>query len=267
MSPSKAANVTLRPFVAAAPVLALLLACSGTKEWEAKPGTLELYATPLPPVPGQPLTLGVLATNVGPVDVFQGTERIASLVNVEASKRVDFQAIAVSAAVPKAVAVAYDFRRLEVEAVAFGTRPNVPDGGTLDAGPRDAAAPDASAAVDAGSVDAGPFDAGVTYVEDCPGLVSLIGPTECGLGNGASLGFNVRNLRAQAAGLRLYYASSTGGACQPSTTGVTLQPNSAQALTLTAGITLEFFDKTTTQVFRTVRLPSSGTCNLIVLRP
>jgi hypothetical protein len=87
------------------------------------------------------------------------------------------------------------------------------------------------------------------------------------LGNGASLGFAVRNLRAQAAGLRVYYASSAGGTCQPSSTGVTFQPNSEQVLTLTAGITLEFFDKATTQVFRTVRLPPSGACNRILLRP
>jgi LCCL domain len=154
MSPSKVANATLRRAAAAVPVFALLFACN-EKEWDEQPGTLELYATPLPPVAGQPLTLGVVGTNVGPVDIFQGDQRVASLVNVDTSKRVDFQVVAVSNAVPKAVAVAYDFKRLEAQAAAFTTVPRVPDGGLADAGPRDAGASDA------GAQDPGPLtDAG-----------------------------------------------------------------------------------------------------------
>ena len=158
MSPSKVANATLRGTAAIAPLLALLVACS-EKEWDEKPGTLELYATPLPPVAGQALTLGVLGTNIGPVDVFQGDQRIASLVNVDTSNRVDFQVIALSNAVPKAVAVAYDFKRLEAQAGAFTTAPKVPDGGLVDAGPRDAGASD-SATPGPGPADAAAFDAG-----------------------------------------------------------------------------------------------------------
>ena len=247
MSPSKVANATLRRAAAAVPVLALLFACS-EKEWDEKPGTLELYATPLPPVAGQALTLGVVGTNVGPVDVFQGDQRVASLVNVDTSNRVDFQVIAVSNAVPKAVAVAYDFKRLEAQAAPFTTVPRVPDGGLVDAGPRDAGA----------AVDARP-----TFVEDCPGLVSLATPTSCNEETVDTMSVDIRNDRPSGVEMRVYF-SRDAGSCEQVSAGSGFPANRQVRLSLKRGATVEFYDIATSTVFRTVKLPLQGPCSILL---
>ncbi len=247
MSLSKVANATRLRAAAALPLLALLLAC-GEKEWEEKSGTLELYASPLPPVAGQALTLGVLGTNVGPVDVFQGEQRIATLVNVDTTKRVDLQVIAVSSAVPKAVAVAYDFKRLEAQAAPFTTQPSVPDGGLVDAGPRDA-----------GAVDASPVDAAPPFVEDCPGLVSLASPTACNPETVDTIAVDVRNDRPNTVAIRVY-AAPDGGTCLRVAGTALFNGNQQMRAELQRGATVEFVDRGATTAFRTVRLPSQGPC-------
>jgi hypothetical protein len=255
MSPSKVANATLRRAAAAVPVFALLFACS-EKEWDEKPGTLELYAAPLPPVAGQALTLGVLGTNVGPVDVFQGDQRIASLVNVDTTKRAEFQVIAVSSAVPTAVAVAYDFKRLEAQAKPFTTQPSVPDGGLVDAGPRDAGVRDAGAP-DVGAVDAAP-----AFVEDCPGLVSVPSPDVCTPYRPGNVELIVRNERPSTV-VAVALSNVDGGPCREST----LTPDFPANRTVTAypwsGMVVEFRSAGSATALRRVQLPAAGTCKLL----
>jgi hypothetical protein len=256
MSPSKVANATLRRAAAAVPVFALLFACS-EKEWDEKPGTLELYAAPLPPVAGQALTLGVLGTNVGPVDVFQGDQRIASLVNVDTTKRADFQVIAVSSAVPKAVAVAYDFKRLEAQAAPFTTQPSVPDGGLVDAGPRDAGVRDADAP-DVGAVDAAP-----AFVEDCPGLVTVADPNACAPAAAGNVELTVRNDRPSTV-VAYAYSPKDGGTCSVTTLSPFFQSNRTTTTFPAGGAILEFRDNGFLIGFRKIQLPTQGTCKLLL---
>lgn len=147
-----------------APLLVVLLAgvaCSSSKEWEPLAGSLALYAEPLAPTVGQPLVLGVDADHVGPIDIFQGAQRIASLANVSFDDgRIEVRVTARSNEVPRAVTTAYDYQRLEVEARAFPSAPrpiDEDDGGpALERescpGASELAAVECSSVTDAGSV-------------------------------------------------------------------------------------------------------------------
>lgn len=118
---SRVVDFVLQRNVATLGLVALsgLVGCGSVAEWERREGQLELFAGPLPAVANQGLWVAVRAQNVGPVEVFQGEQRIASFVGVDLSDGVTHTVVAVSNEVPRAVAVAYDFKRLEVTAVPY----------------------------------------------------------------------------------------------------------------------------------------------------
>lgn len=101
-------------------------ACGTVAEWEPRAGELTLQVSPYPPVAGQPLLLGVSAKNVGPVRVYQGDELIAAFANVELDGERTYQVLASSSEIPRAQAVAYDYRELSIEARSFASPPPEP---------------------------------------------------------------------------------------------------------------------------------------------
>lgn len=100
-------------------VVCVALGCSSPAEWEEKPGNLELFASPLTPEAGSSMVLGLRAMNVGPVQVYQGDELIATFLNVDLKELKTYTVQAVSTKRPRAVGVAYDFERVEVNAAEF----------------------------------------------------------------------------------------------------------------------------------------------------
>lgn len=218
---------------------AIVTACSSTKEWEEKPGEIALYADPLPPVAGATLVLGVTAKNVGPVDVFQGTTRIASLVNVDLSKRYDVRVRAVSADLPRAVTVAYDRERIEATATAFPSAP-----APTDPGP-------------------GPTDP-LPAEEDCPGVEDLAANTCPPTPDAGTVSVRVINTTD---GPLSVYASLpdpiTAGSCVPSVVAL-VAAGAERPFSSAAGTVLRFVDDRTAQSVRIVRLPTVATCTLRV---
>lgn len=109
-------------------VLALVVAvvssgCSSVVEWEKEPGKVELFATPLPPVPGESLVLGLRASNVGPIEVYQGDTPIATFFNIDLKELKAYEVTAVSTKTPRVEAVAFDYTRIEVNAKPFEGAP------------------------------------------------------------------------------------------------------------------------------------------------
>ncbi|EYF07203.1 hypothetical protein [Chondromyces apiculatus] len=214
----------------------LLTACgSGDKEWEELPGTLELFAYPMPPAAGQELVLGLLATNVGPVDVFQGEQRLATFVRVDLAERVDFRVTAVSAELPRAVAVAYDYERLEVGAVPY-------EGATPEPEPEP---------------EPGPF------AENCPGVVDL-SAQECSVEGGAAVHVRVRNDGPNP--VSVYNRPVSIG--DPSQCILDIKALTASGAVsefeATAGAVIRVLDDVTIQVVREVRLPEVAACDLVL---
>ena len=215
---------------------ALACSCSSTKEWDEKPGTLTLYADPLPPTAGALVARGVVGENVGPVDVFQGTTRIASFANIDISKRYDVRVRAVSAELPRAVTVAYDSRTLEVTASTFPSAPSP--------APDDAGAP--------------PPDDG----ESCPGVEDLTS-NACAPASDAG-GTAVRLHNATQNPLSVYELLPgvvDPNPCQPSL--LTLVPAGADgSFTRPPGTVLRIVDDRTALPVRIVRLPAIESCVL-----
>ncbi|AKT43808.1 hypothetical protein [Chondromyces crocatus] len=211
------------------------IACSSVAEWEEVPGTLELYADPLPPTPGQPLTIGVLAKNVGPVDILQGSERVATFANVELEERRSFQIVAVSAELPVATAVAYDYQKLVVQAAPF-------TGDLPDAGP---------------PPDSGPSFEG----ENCPGVVDLMAH-QCSADGGAPL--TVRLYNARSTPVSVYKRPVDIG--NPSQCTLDLaaltSPGAISQFEVMAGTVLRVIDDVSVQVVREVALPDTVLCSL-----
>lgn len=235
MRPRRDPKRSLRPS-AVALLGALACACSSTKEWEEKPGTLTLYAEPLPPTAGAMLALGVVGDNVGPVDVFQGTTRIASFANVDVSKRYDVHVRAVSAEVPRAITVAYDRRTIEVTAASF---------------------PSAPAPIDADAGGPAPDDG-----ERCPGVEDLTDNACTPASDAGALAVRVHNASANPLSV---YELSPGvvdpNQCQPSL--VTLIAAGAEGrFTRPPGTVLRIVDDRTALPVRIVRLPAIDSCAL-----
>ncbi len=92
-------------------------------EWEERAGSLTLRASPLPPVAGEPLVLGLEARNVGPIRVFQGDTLIAAFANTAVDGTRSYTVTAQSDEAPRAVAVGFDFRTLTVAAEPFASPP------------------------------------------------------------------------------------------------------------------------------------------------
>lgn len=227
----------------------LAAACSSTKEWEEKPGTLALYASPLPPVAGQELFLGVEGENIGPVDVYQGTVRIASFVNpdLRRTSRVDVRVTAHSSETPRAISVAYDRKLVEVAATGFPSTPQPVD--PVDAG------------IDSGGEPLPPPP------DDCPGVEDLT-MNECGpeppgrgvsvrLTNGGPNPVSVYELRAPIV---------DGQPCQLALLALVRSGNAAQ-VSSSSGAILRIVDDRTAQAIRIVRVPDTSTCALSVPRP
>lgn len=214
-------------------------ACSSVAEWEEVPGTLELYADPLPPVAGQPLVLGVRAENVGPVEVFQGDVRLATFANTDLTARRDFEVVARSDEQPYAAAVAYDRQRLVVYAAPFTSPPDVPD-----AGPE--------------VPDGGPL-----LQESCPGVIDLAAP-ECSSSGGAAISVRVWNNTPNPVSVYERPPSPTEpGQCLLDIAALAA-PGAIAQFTSTEGAVLRVLDDTTIQVVREVRLPAGSACDLVL---
>lgn len=97
----------------------LSLSCSSVAEWEEAPGRVELFATPLPPVAGELLVLGLRASNVGPIEVVQGETVIATFFNIDLKELKAYEVRAASSETPRAEAVGFDYKRIKVTAAAF----------------------------------------------------------------------------------------------------------------------------------------------------
>lgn len=195
-----------------------------------------LYAEPLPPTPGATVALGVVGENVGPVDVFQGTTRIASFANVDIAKRYDVRVQAVSAELPRAVAVAYDRRTIEVTASSF---PSAPAPATPDAG-------------------LPPPDDG----ESCPGAEDLTN-NACSSASDA-VGTTVRVHNATKDALSVYELLPgvvDPNQCQPSLVAL-VAPGADGRFTRPPGAVLRIVDDRTALPVRIVRLPAVESCVL-----
>lgn len=216
-----------------------LVACSSIAEWEEVPGTLELYADPLPPVTGQPLVLGVRATNVGPVDVYQGSVRVATFANLDLSERVDVEVVAASDETPRAVAVAYDRKRLEKDAAQFNGEPMVPDAGTGDAGP--------------------------TFQESCPGLIDPVSQGDCSDTTG-SAPVAVRIWNNSESPVSVYERAPAGspGMCFNNIVALAA-PGDIVEIAAVEYQVLSAINDANLQVMRAVRLPPVGQCDLVLV--
>ena len=224
--------------------LAIVCACSSTKQWEEVPGVLALYAEPLPPQAGQELVLGVSGGNVGPIDVYQGTVRVASFANVDlAERRVDVRIVAASAEIPRAVTTGYDRKPLEVDATAFPTPPDPLPG------------------PDAGSVPATPPTESCAGAEEAPqNVCSPASP-----GRALDVRFHNGTLGPVSV-YQLLAPVLEGQPCEPRLLAI-VQPQSSEELATSAQAVLRVIDDRTASVLRTVRLPDSPSCTLAIAPP
>lgn len=224
--------------------LALVSACSSTKQWEEIPGVLALYAEPLPPTAGQELVIGVSGENVGPVDVFQGSVRIASFANVDLiERRVDVRIVAASAEMPRAVAFGYDRKKLEVVAASFPTPP------------------DPAPTPDAGGPPPTP------PIESCTG-VEEVTQNECSPATpGRTL--DVRFFNGTVDPVSVYQLLAPVLAGEPCALQLLalVQPESPANLTTSVQAVLRIVDDRTARALRTVRVPDTTTCTLAIAPP
>ena len=224
--------------------LAIVCACSSTKQWEEAPGVLAFYAEPLPPQAGQELVIGVSGQNVGPIDVYQGSVRVASFANVElAERRVDVRIVAASAEIPRAVTTGYDRKPLEVSAAAFPSEP------------------DPLPTPDAGSVPSTPPTESCVGVEEVPqNVCSPASP-----GRGLDVRFHNGTLGPVSV-YQLLAPVLEGQPCELRLLAI-VQPQSSAELATSAQAVLRVIDDRTAGVLRTVRVPDSPSCTLAIAAP
>jgi len=225
--------------------LAIVCACSSTKQWEEVPGVLALYAEPLPPQAGQELVIGVSGEHVGPIDVYQGNVRIASFANVDLAdeRRIDVRIVAASAEIPRAITIGYDRKPLEVGAVGFPS------------------APDPVAPPDAGSLPSTPPTESCAGVEEVPqNVCSPVSPgraLDVRFYNGAGGPVSVSQLLAPA---------FEGQPCVPQLLAIVPSRSTADLATSVQAV-LRVVDDRTAGVLRTVRVPDSPSCTLAIAAP
>ena len=214
----------------------LAAACSSTFEWEEKVGSLKLYASPVSPIAGEPVVLAVEGKNVGPVRVFQGDRLIAAFAN-EPLEGDAVQVTALSSETPRATAVAYDYRRLEVDAVPFANDPppSMPDAGV---------------------------DSASEVVEECPGVEDASG--RCSTPSSSPIAITLHN--AGESPLSVYERPASPidpTQCTLSLVAL-LAPGATQQLSSSAGAVLRVVDDRTAGVVRDVLLPERDTCTLVL---
>ncbi len=238
---------------AAFTLAASVFACSSTAEWEKQPGKLELFATPLPPAKGTVMVLGLRSDNVGPVEVFQGDTLIATFLNVDLDELKAYEITAVSDEKPRAVGVAFDFERLEVNASPFNGDPPSPEPDL--APPTDAAAP-----TEPGSTEPGPPEPGAA--DNCPGVVE-VSDGRCSEPNTAT---RVRFLNTSDSPLSVYEDLPDvidPTRCVPSLKAL-IPVGESRELDAAAGAVLRVVSDASATTVRRVQLPAIEQCDLVI---
>jgi hypothetical protein len=226
---------------AAGLLLATAIGCSSVAEWEERPGEIELFASPLPPVAGEPITLGVKAKNVGPIEVFQGDTLIATFMNVELDELKTYDVVAASDKKPRAVSIAYDYRRLELAAAPFpSAAPPAQPSPVMTTEPE----PEPPAAT------------------ECPGLVDA--PTGCS--EEPTTPMRVRIVNNTTGPLTIYEAPPH--VFDPAQCSMALRTlvnvGATQEFESTAGAVIQVVLDDTIQTVRRVRLPEVDVCQLVI---
>ena len=163
---------------------------------------------------------------------------MATFANIDLAERRDFEIVSTSGEVPRAVAVAYDRKRLEVQAVPFDSAPVVPDAGT--------------------------GDAGSTFQESCPGVIDLAAQ-ECSVAGGAAVTVRLWNNTANPVSV---YERPENFA-DPSQCILDIRalaaPDAIAEFASTEGAVIRVLDDITIQVVREVRLPAATPCDLVLV--
>jgi hypothetical protein len=238
---------------AALTLAASVFACSSTAEWEKQPGKLELFATPLPPAKGAVMVLGLRSDNVGPVEVFQGDTLIATFLNVELDELKAYEITAVSDEKPRAVGVAFDFERLEVNASPFDGDPPPPE-------PDLAPQTDAAAPTEPGSTEPGPTEPGAT--DNCPGVVE-VSDGRCSEPTTAT---RVRFVNTSDSPLSVYEDLPDiidATRCVPSLKAL-IPVGESRELDAAAGAVLRVVSDASATTVRRVQLPAVEQCDLVI---
>lgn len=225
---------------AAALLLAAAVGCSSVAEWEKQPGELELFAAPLPPVPGEPIVLGIKAKNVGPIEVFQGDTLIATFLNVDLEEVKTYQVTATSNKKPRAVTFAHDYERLEFGASPFpGAAPPPQPSPVMTAEPEPEPTPPTM----------------------CPGLEDVA--TGC---SESTTSLRVRVVNNSPSALTIYEDSP--GVIDPAQCTLSLlmlvPVGANREFDSAAGAVLRIVADNTAQTVRRVRLPEVDSCDLVV---
>lgn len=222
--------------------LASLSACSDVAEWQRRESSLELYVDPLPLAAGEAFWVEVRGSNVGPVDVLQGDERVATFLGLDLSDGVVRQAMALSDEVPEAVAVGYDFREVRVAARPFEDDVEPPP---LEPDP----APEEP-------------------VESCPGAVDADAPACLAPEGTETLTIRVHNRTAHRLNVVEYVPIGLNAdQCVPGTVAL-VPPSDVRTAEVTGGAMVGVLVDGTAQVLRAIvmpdALPDDGSCELVI---
>lgn len=222
---------------------ALLLSCSDVAEWRRQESSLELYVGPLPPTTGEDIWVAVRAENVGPVDVLQGTTRLATFLGVDLRDGVTRQVTAISDETPEAVAVGYDFRELRVTARPFEDE------------------------VDPPPTEPDPDEEEV-LVDVCPGAVDEPAPVCLAPQDTSSFTIRVHNRTDDVLNVVQYYPIGlTADQCVAGTIAL-VPPADSRTAEVTGGSMLGVLVDRTAQVLRAVALPdglpADATCEFVI---
>lgn len=199
---------------------------------------------PLPPVAGAPMQLTFSTSHIGLVELYQGSEKLADVVNPRDDRNDLYVFVAKSAEVPRAVAYGGGGQRFE----AVATR------GVKGPPPPDASAPD-------GTVDAAP-----TFAEDCATATDLTASADAGTSCATFGGLlvNVRVVNRRPGGVEVFRDQWS-----PPTPPCSFTPlvnvgsvGVPVPLNLLDNGVLRFVDPTSGQVIRQVRIAQGAKCDL-----
>jgi hypothetical protein len=237
----------------AASVVTLGLGCSDPPR--AKAPEFELTYAPNPPVPGERLAVRLSGSNLGVVEIYQGSALLARVVNpLSEQVPADFYVYrALDATPPRAVAFDPYGNRVEVAGRPSGTVPAPSDAGVKDA-----------AVADASKVDAGPS---TTYTKTCRGFTDTTSlPEDAGLPCGPSgLAVQLAVFNKTGEGLDVFATGFQAGVCE--TIGLARmfvgEERTLTKLVDNQTLTLQKFDGTVIRKLR-VAPGETGPCNLLV---
>jgi hypothetical protein len=216
----------------------LFVACRGDHEHVPEPA-MTFFASPLPPEPGKPVDMSFGTTvDVGLVEIFQGDELVASVVNPTAPAPPEYlRFVAKSALVPRAVGYAVNGARVESTATVYVPPPPPPP------------LPDASA-----------------FKDDCVGSVTLppsaVGMPACGDAK-LGLGVDVQIDNALQGPLGLYTTNFPPNQCMATSRGA-IPAGTTFTLRSYEGEVIQLVDETSSTTKRELRITKGSACQVVV---